>query len=55
MFAPYFNSLSFVNIEHSRSFYSKGGTLLKANNFSKAKSFDPKEKATIDNIFKQMQ
>ena len=54
-FAPYFNSLSFVNIEHSKSFYSKGGTLLKANNFSKAKSFDPKEKATIDNIFNQMQ
>lgn len=54
-FAPYFNSLSFVNIEHSKSFYSKGGTLLKANNFSKARSFDPKAKATIDNIFKQMQ
>lgn len=54
-FTPYFNSLSFVNIEHSKSFYSKKGTLLKANNFSKAKSFDPKEKATIDNIFKQMQ
>lgn len=54
-FAPYFNSLSFVNIEHSRSFYSKGGTLLKANNFSKARSFDPKAKADIDNIFKQMQ
>ena len=52
---PYFNSLSFINIEHSKSFYSKKGTLLKANNFSKARSFDPKEKATIDNIFKQMQ
>jgi hypothetical protein len=51
-FALYFNSLSFVNIEHSKSFYSKGGTLLKANNFSKARSFDPKAKATIDNIFK---
>lgn len=54
-FTPYFNSLSFINIEHSKSFYSKKGTLLKANNFSKARSFDPKEKATIDNIFKQMQ
>ncbi len=53
--SPYFNSLSLVNIEHSKSFYSKKGTLLKANNFSKARSFDPKEKATIDNIFKQMQ
>lgn len=52
---PYFNSLSFINIEHSKSFYSKRGTLLRANNFSKAISFDPKEKATIDNIFKQMQ
>lgn len=52
---PYFSSLSYINIEHSKLFYSKGGTLLKANNFSKAKSFDPKEKATIDNIFKQMQ
>ena len=52
---PYFNSLSFINIEHSKSFYSKKGTLLKANNFSKARSFDPKEKTTIDNIFKQMQ
>ena len=52
---PYFNLLSFINIEHSKSFYSKKGTLLKANNFSKARSFDPKEKATIDNIFKQMQ
>lgn len=53
--APHFSSLSFVNIEHSKSFYSKRGTLLKANNFSKAISFDPKEKAKIDNIFKQMQ
>jgi len=53
--SPYFNSLSLVNIEHSKSFYSKKGTLLKANNFSKARSFDPKAKADIDNIFKQMQ
>lgn len=52
---PYFNSFSLINIEHSKSFYSKKGTLLKANNFSKARSFDPKEKAKIDNIFKQMQ
>lgn len=55
-FAPYFSSLSFVNIEHSKSFFSKKGqSPLKANNFSKAKSFDPKAKADIDNIFKQMQ
>lgn len=53
--SSYFTSLSFINIEHSKSFYSKKGTLLKANNFSKAKSFDPKLKATIDRIFKQMQ
>lgn len=52
---PHFNSLSLINIEHSKSFYSRKGTLLKANNFSKARSFDPKEKAKIDNIFKQMQ
>lgn len=52
---PHFNSLTFINIEHSQSFYSKRGTLLRANNFSKAISFDPKQKATIDNIFKQMQ
>lgn len=51
----YFESLSFVNIEYSQSFVSKKGTLLKANNFSKVKSFDPKLKATIDNIFKEMQ
>lgn len=55
-FAPYFSALSFINIEHSQCFYSKRGqTPLKSNDFSKAKSFDPKEKATIDNIFKQMQ
>lgn len=55
MLSPFFTSLSFINIQHSKSFYSKQGTLLKANNFSKARSFDPKEKAKIDNIFKQMQ
>ena len=52
---PGFESLSFINIERSQSFFSKKGTLLKANNFSKAKSFDPKLKETIDNIFKEMQ
>lgn len=36
-FSPFFNSLSFVTIEHSKSFYSRQGTPLKANNFSKAK------------------
>lgn len=50
-----FTALTFINIEQSKSFYSKRGTLLKANNFSKAKSFDPKEKAEIDKIFKQVQ
>lgn len=51
---PYFDSLSFINIDRSQCFYSKNDTLLKANNFSKAKSYDPKLKATIDNIFHQV-
>lgn len=55
-FAPYFSTLSFINIEHSKCFYSRRGQKpLISNDFSKAKSFDPKAKPTIDNIFKQMQ
>jgi len=52
----YFDNLSFINMEHSRCFYSKKGIKpLTSNDFSKAKSFNPSYKATIDSIFQQMQ
>ncbi len=52
---PSFTNLSYINIEHSQSFYSQKGTLLKSNNLSKAVSFNAKAKAEIDNIFNQLQ
>jgi hypothetical protein len=52
---PSFTNLSYINIEHSKSFYSKKGTLLKSNNLSKAVSFNAKAKADIDRIFNQLQ
>ena len=52
---PLFNNLSYINIEHSQSFYSKKGTLLKSNNLSKAVSYNAKAKEEIDNIFNQLQ
>ena len=54
-FIPYFNSLSLINIEKSKLFYSKNGFLITATNLSRNKLKFPKEKETIDNIFKEMQ
>jgi hypothetical protein len=57
-FKPYFRSLTFANIEKSQLFYSKGNNLITANNLSVSNNknaLEPKEKATIDKIFKQMQ
>ncbi len=52
---PYFDSLSFINIERTESFFSKGGTLLNANDMSKAKKSKPKQQQEIDKIFKEVQ
>lgn len=55
---PYFNDLTLSNIEKSKVFYSKNDTLITANNLSASNSkgkIEPKEKSTIDKIFKQMQ
>lgn len=57
-FQPYFNSLTLANIAKSKLFYSKKDTLITANNLSASNSkskIDPKEKATIDKIFKNLQ
>ncbi len=57
-FNPYFNNLSLANIAKSQIFYSKKDTLISANNLSASNSknkLEPKEKGTIDKIFKQMQ
>jgi len=57
-FQPYFTDLSLANIEKSKLFYSKKDTLITANNLSASNSkskIDPKEKSTIDKIFKQLQ
>jgi hypothetical protein len=57
-FKPYFNSLTLSNIEKSMIFYSQRDTLITANNLSASNSknkLEPKEKGTIDKIFKQMQ
>jgi hypothetical protein len=51
----YFDNLSFINMEHSQSFYSKKGTLLTSNSFSKAATSNPKAKEEIDKIFQQLQ
>ena len=57
-FQPYFTELTLANIEKSQVFYSKKDTLIKANNLSASGSknkLEPKEKATIDKIFKHLQ
>jgi hypothetical protein len=57
-FQPYFGSLSLVNIEKSKIFYSQGDTLITANNLSASSSrnrLEPKEKPIIDKIFKYLQ
>lgn len=52
----YFNELSLINIERSKVFYSKNNKLITANNLSVSGSgVEPKEKATIDRIFKNLQ
>jgi hypothetical protein len=57
-FKPYFHNLTLANIEKSQLFYSKSDNLITANNLSASNNknaVEPKEKATIDKIFKQMQ
>ena len=57
-FNPYFNNLSLANIAKSQIFYSKKDTLITANNLSVSNSknkLEPKEKSTIDKIFKHLQ
>jgi len=57
-FQPYFNYLSLSNIEKSKIFYSQRDNLITANNLSASGSrnrLEPKEKSTIDKIFKQLQ
>lgn len=52
---PYFSNLNPTTIERSGKFYTKTGTLLKANNLHKNTVHNPKEKETIDNIINQLQ
>ena len=52
---PYFRSLTLTNIEKSKLFYSKNGVLITASNLSRNKHHNPKEKETIDSIFKELQ
>jgi hypothetical protein len=57
-FKPYFHNLTLSNIEKSNIFYSKQDILITANNLSASSSrnrLEPKEKSTIDKIFKQLQ
>jgi len=57
-FKPYFHNLTLSNIEKSNIFYSKQDILITANNLSASGSrnrLEPKEKSTIDKIFKQLQ
>ncbi len=57
-FKPYFHNLTFANIEKSQLFYSNIDNRITANNLSASNNknaVEPKEKATIDKIFKQMQ
>ncbi|MEI8049266.1 MAG: DUF6617 family protein [Bacteroidota bacterium] len=57
-FQPCFNYLTLSNIEKSKIFYSQWDTLITANNLSASSSrnrLEPKEKSTIDKIFKQLQ
>ena len=52
---PSFNALNPKNIELSESFYTKKGTLIRAQNLYTNKISHPKEKDKIDNIIKQLQ
>jgi len=51
----FFDNLTFINIERSQSFYSKKEKLIVSNDLSKARSYNPKLKATIDKIFNHLQ
>ena len=50
-----FTNLKLKTIEKTKTFYSKNGTLITAQNLSAGKVDNPKEKGTIDSILKQMQ
>lgn len=52
---PSFNALNPQNIELSKCFFTKKGTLIKAQNLYTNKISNPKEKDKIDNIIKQLQ
>jgi hypothetical protein len=52
---PSFNALNPQNIELSACFFTKKGTLIKAQNLYTNKISNPKEKDKIDNIIKQLQ
>ena len=52
---PFFNALNPQNIELSACFFTKKGTLIKAQNLYTNKISHPKEKDNIDNIIKQLQ
>ena len=52
---PYFNKLTFKNIEKSQLFYTKNGTLLKAQNLSASKVDLPKNYKEIDQAFTLLQ
>lgn len=52
---PVFSNLKLIAIEKSALFYSKNGTLIKAQNLSSSKIDNPKLKEEIDRIFKQLQ
>jgi hypothetical protein len=48
---PVFSNLKLIVIENSNVFYSKNGTLIKANNLSSSRIENPKLKDDIDKIF----
>lgn len=52
---PHFTNLKLKTIEKTEVFFSKNGTKITAQNLSAGKVDIPKEKDTIDKIFKQMQ
>lgn len=52
---PYFTKLTFAKLEWCGGLISKEGTLMNAQYLYSSKVPNPKEKETIDNIFKQLQ
>jgi hypothetical protein len=51
---PFFEHLSFQNIERSGRFFTHQGKPLTANNLSKSKSDNPKEKDYIDRVLREI-